>query len=78
MPRNWALVGISVHNFDERLTPGLTLSDARLTDMRPAEDRCLLMQLYSIITTLLSIIEKDSGFFDSLIRNNAICSVALF
>jgi len=21
MPRNWALVGISVHNFDQRFTP---------------------------------------------------------
>jgi len=25
MPRNWALVGISVHNFDQRFTPRLKL-----------------------------------------------------
>jgi len=44
-----------------------TLPGARLTDVRPAKGQCWLARLYSLITALLSIMEKNgSGLFDSV------------
>jgi len=33
MPRNWALVGISVHNFDQRFTPQYILLSLSLCNL---------------------------------------------